>query len=364
VRTIVGLLKRLLAPTVDSWKELPFALFQVALAGAILGPLIGLALGWLFLPAAAQSTPPVAFTLVEFLRFAAPGGMTYALVFYSIFGLVIPFICRRYQISGKMTWVLGFAGWITALLLLAVLLPGGEWFGEAVRARSLRILGVTTVLFILLGMFRIALDRARAQKAAAEARAQVKALQAQMNPHFFFNTLNTIYALIAVDPQAAQRTVGLLADMSRHAFSTAQSDLIPLAQELDFANAYLEIEKVRFGARLQCELPDPTQVKGIHVPALSLQPLIENAIRHGIARRLEGGKVSVEVDRNGTQFSLTVRNDCEPTTDRSTPLFFREGHALENIRERLRLYYGDRASIALSFPRPDAVAVTLTGPVQ
>src|SRR5262249_2990968 len=150
----------------------------------------------------------------------------------------------HYQLSRGMIWLLGFAGWFFALLLLSFTLPGGEWFGEAIRARSIRILVLMTCLFIFMGLVRATLERANARKAAAEARAQLKALTAQINPHFFFNTLNTIYALIAVDPPAAQRTVGLLADMSRYAFTTAQSDLIPLAQELEFATAYLNIEKI------------------------------------------------------------------------------------------------------------------------
>jgi len=111
-------------------------------------------------------------------------------------------------------------------------------------------------------------------------------------------------------------------------------------------------------------MPDPAKVGPIRVPALSVQPLVENAIRHGIARRLEGGRVSIEVDRTEKQFSLTVKNECEVSTDLSESAFFRKGHALENIRERLRLHYGDRASLGVSFPRPDAVAVTITGPLQ
>lgn len=337
------------------------ALLQVALFGAIVGPLIGLFWGWLVLPAVAHPPQWVAFTLRGWLVFAALTGMMYSLTFYFVFGLAIPYICRRYQPSAAPRWLLGLSGWFAALLILTVILPNGEWFGEAVRARSIRILVITTTLFVLIGIFRAAMDRAKAQKAAAEARAQVKALQAQINPHFYFNTLNTIYALIPVDSAAAQRTVGLLADMSRHAFACAQSDLVPLAQELDFANAYLEIEKVRLGNRLQCKMPDGTSVEGIHLPALSVQPLIENAIRHGIAKRLNGGNVSVEVERNGTQFSLTVMNDCELSAERSAGAFFRGGHALDNIRERLRLQYGDRASLTVWFPRADAVVVTVTG---
>ena len=338
------------------------ALLQVALFGAIVGPLIGLLIGWLFFPAVAPSQG-LPLTFGNWIRFSARGGMTYALVFYSVFGLAFHYVRIRYRPSGKILWLLGFAAWIVALLLLTVTLPAGEWFGEAVRGRSIRILASTTIVFVLLGVFRSALGRAKAEKAAAEARAQVRALQAQINPHFFFNTLNTIYALIEVDPPAAQRTVALLANMSRHAFAAAQSNLVPLTQELDFARAYLEIEKVRFGSRLRCEMPDATTLEGILVPALSVQPLVENAIRHGVARRLEGGSVSVEVDLTGTQFSLTVSNECEAATEFSESAFLREGHALENIRERLRLHYGDRASLLISFPRPDAVAVTITGPL-
>jgi two-component system, LytTR family, sensor histidine kinase AlgZ len=359
-----AMVRPLLAPRVRSLKQVPMALLQVALFGAVVGPMIGLFIGWLFLPSVGLPAGWRPLTLREWLLFGARGGMTYSLVFYSVFGLGLHYVRRRYQPSAKMHWVLGFIGWIVALLVLTMILPGGEWFAESVRARSIRIIAITTILFILVGIFRSAFYRVKAEKAAAEARAQVKVLQAEMNPHFFFNTLNTVYALISVDPAAAQRTVGLLADMSRHAFAGAQTDFIPLAQELDFANAYLEIEKVRFGSRLRCEMPSPSTLEGIHVPALTVQPLIENAIRHGIARRIEGGEVSVEVERNGRAFSLTVRNDCDLSIERSALAFFREGHALENIRERLRLYYGDQASIDVSFPRSDVIAVTVTGPIQ
>jgi len=339
------------------------ALLQVGLLGAAVGPLVGLLFGWLFLPAVPAPVAWIPFSLGGWIRFAGLGGMAYSLVFYSIFGLAIPAVCAYYKLSQAARWLLGFAGWITALLVLSLVLPSGEWFSAAVRSRSIRLIGITTVLFVLLGIVRSAIDRARAQKAAAEAQAQVKSLQAQINPHFFFNTLNTIYALIAVDPLAAQRMVALLADMSRHAFATAQSELIPLAQELDFAETYLEIEKIRYGTRLQTEMPDRSKVDGIRVPALTVQPLIENAVRHGIARCVDGGKVSMEVDRNESYFSLTVANDCEPSTARVWRSFFREGHALENIRERLRLHFGDRASIEVASPRTDTVAVTVTGPL-
>ena len=126
----------------------------------------------------------------------------------------------------------------------------------------------------------------------------------------------------------------------------------------------MQIERVRFGRRLQCEMPDLATFDGIRVPALIVQPLIENAVRHGVARRPEGGRVSLEVGLTETEFSLTVKNECEASAERSEVAFVREGHALENIRRRLRLHYGDRASLVVSFPRPDAVAVTVTGPLK
>jgi histidine kinase len=355
-------------PKVQTLKELPLGLLQVSLWGAITGPILGYFFVWLLRPAGIWQVtlPPQAF--IGWLLYASRTGIMYVLVYWSTLSLATDYILRRYKPGRIAACVLYFGGWITAILLSAMISPFGIGFANEMSSlwsgTGFRVLFVTTVFFAGLRYVRLKLERAKAQKAAAEALSQVKALQAQINPHFFFNTLNTIYALIAVDPKAAQRTVGLLADMSRHAFATAQSDLIPLAQELDFANAYLEIEKVRFGRRLQCEMPDTSRLDGIRVPALVVQPLIENAIRHGISRRLEGGKVSVKVDRTGDSFSLTVKNECEASTERSDKSFFREGHALENIRQRLRLHYRDQAFLTVSFPNLDAVAVTITGPVQ
>src|SRR5205823_2987934 len=147
------------------------------------------------------------------------------------------------------------------------------------------------------------------EKTAAVARAELKALQAQINPHFFFNTLNTISSLIPEDPDSAQRTLGMMADLSRYAFASAQNELVPLSRELDFARVYLAIEQLRFGSRLRVELPDIRRAEGIVLPPLILQPLIENAVKHGIAPRICGGAVCVRLDRDESAFSLTVENE-------------------------------------------------------
>src|SRR5262249_493529 len=137
-------------------------------------------------------------------------------------------------------------------------------------------------------------------------------------------------------------------DMSRYVFAGIQTELVPLARELEFAKDYLEIEKVRFGRRLQAELPDATCAEGLTIPALTLQPLIENAVSHGIARIVSGGVIFVRLHRNGSRFSLTVENEVEDSARPTEHDFFRPGHAVHNIRQRLHLAYGGNASIQVA----------------
>jgi Histidine kinase len=353
-------------PRVRSWNEVPEGLLQAAVLGAVAGPLVGFFAAWMF-QAGWHPPHPDLGTFLKWLAFAARAGTTYSLVYYLFLRLSVDYLRDRYDPSGTIIWLLYFSAWAVSLAALGALLPRDEQFGRAIREsfsnpQALHALVGAAILFVAIGIFTTALDRSNARREAAEARAQIKVLEAQINPHFFFNTLNTIYALIEIDPAAAQRTVALLAEMNRQALR--QPGLIPLTQELDFANTYLQIEKVRFGDRLQYQLPQASDAEGIHVPAFGVQPLIENAIRHGIARSIEGGKVSVTLDRQGKRFCLTVENDCEPSSDLSERLFFREGHALHNIRERLRFYFGDNASLAVAFPQPSTVAVTITGPIS
>jgi two-component system sensor histidine kinase AlgZ len=165
--------------------------------------------------------------------------------------------------------------------------------------------------------------------------------------------------LIPLDPAGAQQTIGYLADMSRYAFASAELETVPLAQEIEFARAYLEIERARFGNRLRFELPGVAEMEGLRLPPLSIQPLVENAIRHGVVRRLDGGAVSIRVQRNGTRFSVSVDNETAEGTNIAEATFFQTSHALMNIRDRLRLIYNETASIEVSAPRPRTVSVTI-----
>jgi LytS/YehU family sensor histidine kinase len=221
---------------------------------------------------------------------------------------------------------------------------------------------IVLIMFVLgWGYVVSARQFANAEKRLADVRAHTRMLQARMNPHFFFNALNTISALIPEDPLAAQRMLGLLADMSRYVFTGGESETVPLVQEVEFARAYLEIEKVRFGNRLRCELPSKADKEAISIPIFTVQPLIENAVRHGIGKRVDGGSIVVRFARRDGRFWLTVENDVD---DSALPEagFFLRGHALDNIRERLQLIYDGKASIEATRPRPNVVSVRVEMP--
>ena len=135
-------------------------------------------------------------------------------------------------------------------------------------------------------------------------------------------------------------------------------------EELKFVENYLALEQARFTNRLKVELPrgDFGQVR---LPGLSLQPLVENAVRHGIARMIEGGAVEVSVERNGAGCTVTVKNPYDASEGPVNACgFFREGHALANVRERLRLFAGERARIEVREPAPGYVSVSLNLPAE
>lgn len=174
------------------------------------------------------------------------------------------------------------------------------------------------------------------------ARAQLQALQGQLQPHFLFNTLNAIGVLIRDDPAAAGRVVSLLADLLRRTLDVAQQQEVPLREELDFLARYLEIERTRFPDRLRTAVEVPEPLGALLVPSFLLQPLIENAVRHGIAPRTEGGRVVVRGRREGDRLELEVWNDGAPLApDR------REGIGLAATRERLERLYGSAATLTL-----------------
>ena len=170
------------------------------------------------------------------------------------------------------------------------------------------------------------------------AAARVHALQARIRPHFLFNSMNTIAALTRSNPPRAEEAVQDLADLFRATLSD-KGDTITLAEELEVARTYQRMEQLRLGARLQVEWKTDALPADALVPGLIIQPLLENAIYHGIEPRPEGGTVTITGEVSGDLVTIVVRNPLDPLPGQ------REGNrlALANIRERLSLMYGERA---------------------
>ncbi len=168
--------------------------------------------------------------------------------------------------------------------------------------------------------------------------AELKALRAQIDPHFLFNSLNSINALIMADPAGARRMCVLLAEFLRGCLKLGSAERISFDEEIQLAEHYLSIEKVRLGARLIVETDLDTACKKCRVPPLILQPLIENAITHGVAPMLEGGTVRIEARHQADAIRIVVENPFEAKAGTKTGV----GLGIENVRMRLaKLFNGD-----------------------
>jgi two-component system LytT family sensor kinase len=184
--------------------------------------------------------------------------------------------------------------------------------------------------------------------------AELKALRTQVDPHFLFNTLNTIADLISANPQQAERMTERLAECFRYALAKHSRDLSTLDEELDFARHYLEIEQVRFGDRLRVQLSRGDALGSEAIPSLLLQPLLENAIRHGLAPVREGGSVSVQAHREGERLHLSIEDDGVGIRTDS-----RTGVGLRNVQERLRSLYAHAAEFLIG-ERPGGRGTRIT----
>jgi two-component system, LytTR family, sensor kinase len=183
-------------------------------------------------------------------------------------------------------------------------------------------------------------ERHAAALAIELAQARLQALRMQINPHFLFNTLNTISALIHENPDAADRMVVLLSRLLRRTLDRGEVQEVALREELEFLKGYLEIERMRFADRLTVLFNIESQTQDLLVPHLILQPLVENALRHGILPREEAGRVEISARVvDGQQLELKVRDDGNGLPGANGGLV-REGIGLTNIRSRLAQLYG------------------------
>lgn len=181
--------------------------------------------------------------------------------------------------------------------------------------------------------------------------AKLAGLQAQLNPHFLFNALNTVRALIRIDQEAADDALLRVARILRYTLA-ADAPLVPLARELANARDYLALEQLRFEERLRVECDVAAEVHDVPIPSMLLQGLVENGVKHGIAQLPEGGVLRLRAQRVGTEVALEVESPCPPVAPSAPP---GTGIGLANSAERLRLLFGDRARLVLDRDTPGRV---------
>jgi hypothetical protein len=268
-------------------------------------------------------------------------------------------------VASAILWVLASRAWIFALDWLG-LFPGLA--AKEPRTVGVVVFGMGVLLFLLSSALHYVLAAVEAsRRAETEAlrlelvsrEAELRALRAQIHPHFLFNALNSISALIGSDPAGARRMCILLAEFLRASLTLGTRDRVPLGEELALVEKLLAIEGVRFGSRLGREQLVEEDARPCLVPPLLLQPLVENAVTHGIAGLVDGGTVRIEARRRGSHLDVAVENPRDP----ETPARKGTGLGLDNVKRRLLAAYGREAGVTVREDRR-RFRVELTLPAQ
>lgn len=301
---------------------------------------------------------PGAFTLAEGVSLALPLALVSLFLFLSVW-----YTCRAAPLRGpnvvrigvthvgaavltSAMWVLAGAG----LSRLLVPLWGAD-FPSRFAAQVPVLFSTGVLLYVLSLAFHsmlLASESARdAERRALEMQvlareAELKALRSQIHPHFLFNSLNSISSLAGSDPPRAREMCLALSDFLRKSLALGERERIPVGEELDLAKAYLDVERLRFGTRLAVEEDVEPEGRACLVPPLLLQPLVENAVRHGIATRIEGGVIRLEARRTGNRLRIVIENPFDP----EAPARAGTGVGLPNVRRRLAARYGSDALFA------------------
>jgi two-component system sensor histidine kinase AlgZ len=318
---------------------------------------------------------PQAFPAVPAVLLAVPLG-------FAGLGLLLPvrYVCRTVPLGPPFTQGLALHALGTALSGFAWVYLGAAivrllspHFPEAALPARYEhhvpvVLAAGTLLYLLsasLQYTRLAQEAARrAEQDSLELRvlardAELRALKAQVHPHFLFNSLNAISALTASDPPRARELCILLSEFFRQGLAFGERSSVSLDEELQLARTYLAIEGLRLGSRLVVEEAVDEPARSCRLPPLLLQPLVENAIRHGIATRAEGGVLRLSARTDGQSLRFQVENPF----DAETPSRPGVGLGLSNVRLRLRARYGE-AALLDAVRAPDCFRVMLLLPAR
>jgi sensor histidine kinase YesM len=348
-------------PILADWRRFGAYLVAWALVGALI---------------AGQLVIAAPFAWIEALAFAVPLSLLFGFV-----GLGAFWVCQAAPLrlsrlvrslgTQLVTAVVSAALWLAAGRGWATLLERLDVFPGLV-AKQLQVapllLGLGVALFLLTASLHYLLLAFGASQAAerralefevASREAELRALRAQIHPHFLFNSLNSINALIASQPEEARRLCVRMADFLRRSLTVGSREAIPLAEELDLAEQLLSIERVRFGERLSHTVVADEAARECAVPPLLLQPLVENAVTHGIAQTIEGGEIRIEAERRGPRLRITISNprDADAPGRRGT------GIGLQNVKRRLLALHGDEADVRV-LPGDTSFRIELSLPAR
>jgi LytS/YehU family sensor histidine kinase len=337
--------------------------------------LIGLAFASQFYASSAQFENPVPW------RYAVSRSLADWYVF-ALLSLAALWLSRRFpvvQVRWPRSLALHFAGsaafsvsWVILRMLVAQL-QSGTSVENSLFAKTFKELLAKTFLFNVLVYWVIvavshAIDYYRKfherELRAAElekrlTQAKLQALQMQLNPHFLFNTLHSISSLMHRDVDAADRMIARLSDLLRQALESTTEHEVPLRQELAFIDRYLEIEQIRFADRLTVQKEVASETLNALVPNLILQPLIENAIRHGIEPQARRGQIDLRAQRENETLQLQVRDNGAGIAGTKS---LEEGIGLSNTRARLKELYGTKHQFELRQGEQGGLIVTLRLP--
>jgi two-component system sensor histidine kinase AlgZ len=221
---------------------------------------------------------------------------------------------------------------------------------------------VQSVTFLIDGMeLRAQEGKMREELAKRDAlQARLDALQARTHPHFLFNSLNVIAALIAVDAHRAEQAIETLSELMRYAIHSARERMVFLAAELEAVENYLSLERLRYGARLRVQIEIAPGLQDFEVPPLCLQPIVENAVLHGVSTREDGGALRIRATRQKDSLLFSIEDDGSgPGASSHTGT----GTAMTDLRVRLELLYGGRAGLSVGEREGGGCRVELTIPI-
>lgn len=313
---------------------------------------------------------------VDALAFAIPATIVEGFIVLSAW-----WICREYPLTGArlsrslpahlVAMVVSSAVWVVLAAALAAAIEnwGGFSLPAEARRRDLGLLFAIGILFYVLSAVGHSLSLAvRASHDAernalgsevAAREAELRALRAQLNPHFLFNSLNSINSLIGTDPEAARRMCERLGDFLRRTLTLGALDSVTVGEELALVDRYLDIEQVRFGDRLRVEREIDPGATACLVPPLLLQPLVENAVKHGVQDCVDGGVIRLRAERDEDRLVLQVDNPV----DADAPRRGGAGVGLVNVRRRLEVF-GAQGAQLVTANSDGRFRVTLTLPVR